>query len=114
MKHSWCEPSLCSAYHENQRWRKETFDDPDSLFPGMQIKQTYTTLVSYHQGMQILQGTLLKLGEIEVGTAADPDQDYGVTYQYNEGADHLVKVTGPGLPSNGANYDYVADSHLEL
>ena len=43
---------------------------------------------------------------------SDPDADYGATYEYDEGADRLTKVKGPGLPNNGANYECVADSHL--
>lgn len=100
------------AYQENDKWRKETFDDPNSLFPGVQVKQKYSTLVIYYQGPNIQFGTLPKLGRIMVGTAADPDADYKTTYTYNQGADHMIRVEGPGLPNNGANYEYLADSHL--
>lgn len=50
--------------------------------------------------------------ESRVRASADPDADYLTQYDYSLDRDRMTRVSGPGLPNNGANYEYVANSHL--
>ncbi len=99
------------AYEANDKWRTEEFD-PNSLLPDLQVKQTYDNVVSYAVGPMQVFAHFQRLSKIEVGTSADPDADYKVEYDYDRDSDRMTKVTGTGLPDNGANYTYLADSHL--
>lgn len=54
----------------------------------------------------------VRLGYLGGGPAASPTSEYLVNYDYDGNSDRLKQVTGTGLPSGGANYSYLAGSHL--
>jgi len=101
-----------SAHYKTIR---ESFD-PESLFGDLALKRSNEDLFSYTEGMQVLDGTLLRLAKLEIGDSTDIDAHYAAEYDYEVDSARLKYVGGPGLPTgslgSGAHYEYLADTHL--
>lgn len=81
---------------------------------GKQISTAYQDRVAWQDapGTALRITDFVRLSSISVGPTSLPTQDYRATYDYDRDTDRMTKVTGPGLPSGGANYTYLADSPL--
>ncbi|MBI5864945.1 MAG: hypothetical protein HZB38_10660 [Planctomycetes bacterium] len=56
--------------------------------------------------------TFPRLEAVQFGTSATPDALYSAGYDYDAATGLLSRVSGPGLPDNGANYSYLPNSPL--
>lgn len=85
-----------------------------SPFNGKQLRTQYQDQVVYPGNLpNVFRITsFLRLSTISFGTSSNPVQDYAAAYDYDRDTDRMTKITGPGLPTGGANYTYLQDSSL--
>jgi hypothetical protein len=78
-----------------------------SIYHATSVKRLRTR---YQDNVIVMEGgfpavyTFPRFSDIGFGTTTTPTADYSATYDYDGDTDRMSKVTGPGLPTGGANY----------
>lgn len=105
------------AYDAQLNRDTETFSAHPStsafLYGSRTIKSVLADTVLYNQpGVGITTHYFPRLSRVSFGPPASPTSEYDVSYDYDQDKDRMITVTGPGLPSSGAQYTYLANSNL--